>query len=39
MAGTCGVDECGKGVKEVISEHCRRKWECRKTKVKVDGMT
>ena len=24
-------------VKEGISDHCRRKWECRKAKVKVDG--
>ena len=37
MAGTRGEDEWGKGGKEVISEHCRRKWECRETKVKVDG--
>ena len=37
MAGAYGEDEWGKGGKEVISEHCRRKWECRKTKVKVDG--
>ena len=33
MAETCGEDEGGKGGKVVISEHCRRKWECRKTKV------
>jgi len=38
MAGTCGEDERGKGGKEVISEHARREYEFRKTKVKVDGQ-
>ena len=32
MAEKCGEKERGKGGIEVISEHCKRKWECRKTK-------